>query len=113
MQLFLTALTAILIVFVISSGGYFIGARYALFDEASLKVSSTLGGIELFYGLLIGLLSIVPLGSFFSILMSLFMPVFMVKAVKKQYEASTLTASVIYIFATIVKILVLVPLHLM
>lgn len=111
MLFILTWMLALLLVFFISWAAYYVGGNFVVFEGVSKQDGMKLAGVEIFYISIASMIGFMPLGSIVSGLLTLALPFIMVKAIKKKFETGLPIAIMVYLVATVGKLLVFVPLY--
>lgn len=100
---------ALVIVFFVSWAAYYFGGNFVVFEGVSKIDAMKLSGVEIFYASIASIISFMPLGSIVSGLLALALPFIMVKAIKKKFDTGLPIAIMVYIVATVAKLIVFVP----
>ena len=102
-------LLTITIGFLVSWAVYYFGGNFVVFEGVSKIDGLKLAGIESFYIIIIAIFRILPLGSIIAGLLSLALPFIMIKAIQKQYDTGLPIAIMVYIVATVGKLIIFIP----
>ncbi|MFO7794026.1 MAG: hypothetical protein R6V35_03555 [Candidatus Nanohaloarchaea archaeon] len=111
MLFILTWMFALILVFFISWAAYYFGGNFVVFDGVSKQDGMKLAGLEIFYAAIASIFSFMPLGGIVSALLTLALPFIMVKAIKKKFETGLPIAIMVYLVATVGKLLIFVPMY--
>ena len=111
MLFILTWMLALILVFFISWAAYYFAGNFVVFEGVSKQDGMKLAGVEIFYLSVASMIGFIPLGGIVGGLLTLALPFIMIKAIKKKFETGLAIAVMVYIVATVGKLLVFVPMY--
>jgi hypothetical protein len=113
MLFILTWMLALILIFFISWAAYYFGGNFVVFEGVSKQDGMKLAGVEIFYAAVASMIGFIPLGGIVSAILTLALPFIMIKAIRKKFDTGLAVAVMVYIVASVAKLLVIGPMYLL